>query len=112
MEVKSCPFCGDIRQVEIIQPFRTVTHMWAVNCDNCGALGPLDGTQADAARCWNMRATAPSALRAALDLAITQLGDRPSHTNCRFAKDTLRRARGEIVDGDMQSSCLSAEVKL
>lgn len=47
-------------------------------------------------------------LRAALDLAITQLGDRPSHTNCRFAKDTLRMARGEIVAGDMQGSCLSA----
>ena len=40
MDLKPCPFCGNIENLQMCKTFEYFTHKWYVNCKSCGMCGP------------------------------------------------------------------------
>jgi Lar family restriction alleviation protein len=61
--MKPCPFCGSVKL--------NITHsdsgLSAVECEQCGAAGPLDEEDAPAVERWDQRTAENARLRAALE---------------------------------------------
>jgi Lar family restriction alleviation protein len=57
----ACPFCGDVPQIMQTQKAETRDEAWdggdvfLASCSGCGADGPADGSEIEAAEAWNRR---------------------------------------------------------
>ena len=56
-ELKSCPFCGDARDHEVVEQPLTSDPMpiYFVECSRCGAQGPCEDNKEQAVKSWNTR---------------------------------------------------------
>lgn len=54
-----CPFCGTVELVAIEDCSCEDTPSFHVNCDQCGAEGPIADSALEAATAWNARRSRP-----------------------------------------------------
>ena len=55
MEMKRCPYCAFADTMENITADKSNRYEYAVMCQNCGARGPNEVSEARAIEMWNMR---------------------------------------------------------
>lgn len=53
LELKPCPFCGEIKRVDIIVSIKD--GVYYVACGKCGGMGGLEKSVGKAAELWNRR---------------------------------------------------------
>lgn len=55
--IKACPHCGSMElcMVECLHYLREGVKGFCIHCDSCGADGPMEKVELDAADAWNKR---------------------------------------------------------
>ena len=103
--LKPCPFCkSEAKHFERHNPMSKWRH--SVDCEKCGASGPVEATKAEAISAWNTRTTSLAAQDSYVDATYLRecwnncLGMDVSdwaHENVHDMLDTIERQAKEIA---------------
>lgn len=79
-ELLPCPFCLTVNGYGAwpIALRKSPPGAWYVNCDGCGADGPICDLEADAIAAWNRRSPSPAPSQDAEARAASMEGDTPT----------------------------------